>query len=120
MASDSAKWLAKAKQELRAAKYNFEGGEFEVAAFLCQQAAEKALKAIYIKKFSDLTKTHDLVFLAREAGAPEKLVEFCRELAPAFVYTRYPDVIEVGDMKQVAEEFISYAEEVVKWVEGRL
>lgn len=120
MAGEHEKWLVKARKELKAAQYNFEGGEFEVAAFLCQQAVEKALKAFYIKKFGALTKTHDLVFLANELGLPENLVAHCKELSPAFVYTRYPDVIEIENIGEVAGEFLSYAKEAVSWVEKRI
>ncbi|MBI5177151.1 HEPN domain-containing protein [Candidatus Micrarchaeota archaeon] len=120
MGNEHLKWFEKAREDLHAAEYNFKGGEFDVAAFLCQQAVEKALKALYLKKFSKLTKTHDLVFLANELGVPQKLVDYCKEVGPAFIYTRYPDIEEVTDMERTSGLFLAYAKEVIAWVESRI
>ena len=56
-------WIKKAEKDLNAAKYNFEGGLFDVASFLCQQAVEKALKALYVKKFKRIKKYTTSSFL---------------------------------------------------------
>lgn len=120
MEEEYEKWLKKARSDLRAAKYNLKGSEYELTAFLCQQAAEKALKALYIKKLKELKKTHDLVIMARKLELPEQLIEYCKELSPAYVYTRYPDVVEVKDIDVIAEKFVSYAKEVIEWVERKL
>jgi HEPN domain-containing protein len=41
-------WWRESLHNLRQAKKNFEIEEYSVAAFLCHQVAEKALKALYI------------------------------------------------------------------------
>ena len=71
-------------------------------------------------KFKELKKTHDLVVLARELKLPAKLVGYCKELSPAYVYTRYPDVVEVEDIERTAERLFGYAEEVIAWLEERI
>ena len=43
--SEGARWLRQAEQDLRDAAYNQEGEKFNLACFLSQQAAEKAVKA---------------------------------------------------------------------------
>ena len=58
-------WLRKSERDMLAAEVNFKQGLFEESAFFSHQAAEKALKALYIKKFKRLWKVHDLRALAQ-------------------------------------------------------
>ena len=113
-------WLDRAREDLDDAEFNLKGDRYRLACFLCQQAAEKALKAVYIKKFKKLMKTHDLVILGREVNLPEKLIGYCKELSPAYMYSRYPDVIEVSNLDEIAEVFLSYAKEVLTWSEKQI
>ena len=117
---DPKAWIAKARSDLKAAQYNFDGDHFDVSVFLCQQAAEKALKAVYIKKFGKLEKTHDLVLLARKVALPLHLLKLCKELTLAYVYTRYPGFDEISNIDEIAEKFLKYSSEVVKWSEKQL
>ena len=113
-------WLNKAKEDLNTAQYNFKGNKFEAAAFFAQQAAEKGLKAVYIKKFKELIKIHDLVLIARKIDAPKEIRDKCKELTPAYFYTRYPDVVTIANMDEVANKLIDYAQEVIVWVEENI
>lgn len=60
--------------------------------FFAQQAAEKALKSLQIKKFGGFKKVHDLVLLAKYVGAPEEVIENSEKITPFYTITRYPDV----------------------------
>lgn len=113
-------WIDQAKKDFQAAKKNFDIKVYYVVAFLCQQAVEKGLKALYIKKFKELKKTHDLVALGNDVGLPKELIQYCKELSPAYIYTRYPDVIEFSNLDTVAKTFLVYTEEVLLWVEKKL
>lgn len=117
---DVQKWWEKAKRDLKAAEYNFNGYFFEEALFLSQQSAEKALKALYISRFGHLKKTHDLVLLAKKLDLPDHLIDFCKELGPAYTYSRYPDVPEIKEIKEVSKNLLQYAKEVLNWVERML
>lgn len=117
---DPKAWIAKARSDLKAAQYNFDGDHFDVAVFLCQQAAEKALKAVYIKQTRQLKKVHDLVLLAREVNLSQNLLEYCKEITTAYVYTRYPGFDEMSNIDEIAEKFLKYASEVIKWSEKQL
>ena len=112
-------WLKKAKNDLNAAKYNFDGKQYEVAAFLSQQAAEKALKAFYVKKFKKLWKIHDLKILAVELKAPEHIVELAITLNPAYITSRYPGM-NVDYKASEVKELIVNAQKVIEWVEKSL
>ena len=75
---------------------------------------------MYIKKFNSIIKVHDLVFIARKINAPENIVEMCKELSPAYLYTRYPDVIPIKNIKITAEKLLIYAEEILRWAEQKI
>lgn len=116
MRSEIENWRKKALDDLETAKVNLENERYDAAAFYSQQSVEKALKALYIKKFKSLRKTHDLVLLARELKSPSEIVDLCKELSPAYTYTRYPDVTKIKDIKKVSKKLIEHAEEVLKWI----
>jgi HEPN domain-containing protein len=112
-------WLRKSLSDLEVATFNFKWKKFYVAAFFSQQAAEKALKAVYIKKFGKLIKAHDLVLIGKKVGIPPNLLKKCMPLSRAYVVTRYPDVEEIYTSREV-EDFIKTAEEVIKWAKKKL
>jgi len=109
-------WFKLARRDLQGAKKNYEIGEPHIAAFLAQQSAEKALKALLISQTGNFPKIHDLTRLARMVNAPEDIVELCAKITPAYTATRYPDVM-VEFNKGEVEELIEDAEMVIKWVE---
>ncbi|MDD1764262.1 MAG: HEPN domain-containing protein, partial [Methanobacteriaceae archaeon] len=93
--------------------------------FMSQQAAEKALKALYIYKIRDSPgKTHSLLRLGKDVGIPSYSYHGLRKLNPDFILTRYPDVAdgvpyELYDY-EIAQDKLQIAEEVIKWVEKEL
>jgi HEPN domain-containing protein len=112
------RWFKKAKDDLASAKINLREGLFEVAAFLAHQAAEKALKSLYILKRRELWKTHDLVKLAESVGGSDAVRETCKKLNPHYLATRYP--LEVAYTEEKANEAINAGEEVLEWVKKNL
>ncbi|MFA6530832.1 MAG: HEPN domain-containing protein [Candidatus Micrarchaeia archaeon] len=119
MQEDVSLWLKQADEDFKTAELTFKSRRYYASAFLSQQAAEKALKAVYIRKFNDLAKVHDLVFLGRKVSLPEALVKDCIYLGRAYIESRYP-----GELKTPAEKFssgdaercLAIAEDVIKWV----
>ncbi len=85
-------WLEQAEHDIEVAEYNFDGNMLDAAAFYSQQAAEKALKSLYISKFNELWRVHDLVRIAKRIEAPTKIAISCAKITPAYTGTRYPDV----------------------------
>lgn len=82
-----------AEKDYEAAKRNFDIKQYYLVAFLCQQAVEKALKALYIKKYKRLLKVHDLVLLARKVDAPSEIQDLCKSLNSYYIETRYPGIV---------------------------
>lgn len=120
MKKETRVWLNKAEEDLDTAKFNFKGEKYEPAIFFCQQSAEKAMKAALLEHGGELVKTHDLVLLANKLKAPKDVIEHAKELTFAYTYTRYPDLPEIKDIKERAEEFLNYAESVIEWIKKSL
>ena len=118
--TESKIWFKKAEEDFDTAKYNLKGNKIEPAVFFLQQSAEKALKAIYIKEYKSIIKVHDLVLLAKKIKAPLKIIELCKELNPAYQYTRYPDVAPVNNLKEKATKFVNSVEEILKWTKENI
>jgi len=110
-------WLAKADDDLDAAKFLFAPGRpfFAAICFHCQQAAEKYLKAFLTWHQIEFPKTHDLgLLLGLIASADSSLavsLSAGTALNPYGVEIRYPgDVPEIT--REDAEEAILLADKV--------
>lgn len=104
MKEEVKRWFAQALNDFDIAKTLFGLKKFSHSSFFCQQSAEKALKALLLELESELVKTHDLVLLARRLGAPEEIIGLCKELAPVYVESRYPDLGEIAFKKFTEKE----------------
>jgi HEPN domain-containing protein len=91
-----------------------------------QQAAEKALKALYIEQQGALApRTHDLLQLGTSVGTPQNVQADLATLNPAFDMVRYPSPrstqapVNVVDAT-IAKEHLEAAERVLQWVQAQL
>jgi HEPN domain-containing protein len=113
-------WRRQAESDLRNARHNAESGAHDVCVFLCQQAAEKMLKAAYMAaKEQEAPRTHSLPRLLTELGAEEELARLSRRLTVDYMTTRYPDMTE-GPPAEAYEpsdssDRIHRAERIVEW-----
>lgn len=118
-------WFEQAKDDLKNAEKNLAQDIYYVCAFLSQQAAEKALKAYYIKTKREIpVKTHNLITLGKALEVPEEILSYLRELNSDYVTTRYPDAAnglpsEIFD-KAIALDHMTKAQEVMSWVTSRI
>ena len=112
-------WLRRARGDLTLAKVPLpRGGFYEDLCFHAQQAAEKAIKAIYRARMHEFRYTHDISELlggleVRGISVPEAVREAV-DLTDFAWQTRYP-----GPAEPVSEDqyhrAIALAELVVKW-----
>ena len=113
-----------AESDLDSSKYNLEGKKYDVAAYLCQQSAEKGLKALYLNRNNELWKTHDLVKLASLVDAPKEIIEICNDLNPIYLEDRYPDFSETIPAKKFTqkevEEYFKKARKAIIWIKKQL
>lgn len=120
---DPREWLRRARSNLALAKARGPDVYLEDLCFEAQQAAEKAVKAVLIRRRQDVPRAHDLtrlISLLDDAGedVPGEVRE-AAELTPYAVLGRYP-----GPLRPVSEEeylrAVAVAETVVRWAEGRI
>ena len=113
-----AEWTKKSGADIRVAEINLKEGLYEVVAFYSQQAAEKAMKAVFINEFGKLLKTHDLHLLGRKLGAPPGILMLCKALTQHYIITRYPMDAEYS--KEDAESAVEQSKRVIEWSRKRL
>ena len=118
-----ADWLTRAKSDLAIAKAPLpDGALYEDLCFHAQQAAEKALKAVYQHNGWTFRFTHDLdeliSGLKREGlEVPEGVVE--ADILTRFAWeSRYPYLGEQVTREE-HQEAIRQAETVIGWVEDQ-
>ena len=108
-AKDVAAWLSRAQLDLRAAEVDLAASPplLADAAFHCQQAVEKALKALLTHYDHPFRRTHDIGELAlaclRHAPSLEPLL---RAAAPLTEYAwrfRYPGEVFEPDRREVED-----------------
>ena len=108
-------WIEKAKEDFENGVFNNTHKKFSLSAFLFQQSAEKALKAVLLIKGKGLIKTHDCFLLAKECSAPQEVVESAEILSPYYMRTRYPDAVLVSLNANDVARLKSAAEKVLQW-----
>lgn len=112
-------WWRQALEDLDAGRATLEIGKYYVCAFLCQQAAEKALKAVLMAtRRKAFPKTHSLLALAKALSIPLELQSAARRLNSAYVTSRYPDAAngvpaEIFD-EGIAQDCLADARKIVE------
>ena len=100
--TEARRWFQQAHYDLKATRWNIEGGFFDTACFLAQQAAEKALKSIlyFTGSRRKALMTHSTVEMVRESGKKinslNELINEARELDLHYIPSRYPNGIPSG------------------------
>ena len=123
--ADTRGWLRKAAQDLRGAEIDLAAAPPLAgdAAFHCQQASEKALKAFLAWRDVPFRKTHDLAVIGQQCVALDATLEpVCRraERLTAFAWIfRYPGDAEEPPVVEIAEA-LGLAHEVYGAVLTRL
>ena len=120
---DPREWLNRARSNLARARSRIPGVYLEDLCFDAQQAAEKAIKALLVKKGVDFPYVHDiahLLTLAEQTGAqvPDP-VRRAEDLTRYAVVTRYPGLAEPVTDSHYRDAIVG-AEAVVSWVEKEI
>lgn len=125
MTPETEKWYSMATTDLEVARHlaaTFYPLPLEIICYHCQQAAEKAIKAliIYHEIPSGIPKVHDLSFLLNQLK--DKLVikedyyDYADALTPYGVAVRYPN--ELFLTEKHAHEAIKSAEAIIQWADN--
>jgi len=118
-------WMAKARSDLGTARKVASGPDayLDTAIYHCQQAAEKAIKALLVQHDLRFEKTHDLeVLIARALPVTpglSKLLDQADRLTPYAVAYRYPGEELVPSTEEFAAA-LTAAEEIFACIESLL
>ncbi|OHB62852.1 MAG: hypothetical protein A2Y76_03255 [Planctomycetes bacterium RBG_13_60_9] len=118
----SRQWAERAQYDLDTADAMFKAERHLYVLFCCQQAVEKALKAVIVKKTGELPpRIHNLLRLAETAGmqSSEEQIDLFTKLSAYYIQTCYPEEIMAagaGTTPELAREALGRTERTVKWV----
>jgi HEPN domain-containing protein len=123
--AEARRWLALAQRDLDTAAANLGIGIFHAARFFCQQAVEKALKAVLLLRTRRCPpRLHALEQLLDEVGGPQEFRPELVRLTQDYLLTRYPDVEPVEPSRrhdrEDAERGLKAAKELLAWAEGQV
>ena len=116
-------WLLQAENDLLFAESARDNGFFSQCCFICQQAAEKALKAMLYARGAKAILTHSLYKLCEELEVNGGLKSAAGTLDQYYVSGRYPDALPGGAPFQVftrnqADEAIALARSFIGLARG--
>ena len=124
--TDVRAWLEYAEADRRSA-YNAMGADdYRDVAFHCQQAVEKALKAVIVYRTGQrppyVHNLRQLLDQLLDLAPPPVVVEAVLVLNPHYRATRYPGVADdLGFyVDRNAERLLGYMEQVFQWVLDQL
>lgn len=121
-------WLEIAHEDYDVAGIVLEKGKYLYSVFMCQQAVEKAIKALYQHKFTEVPpRKHDLIRLADEVGflgtCSEEQKLFLSTLTEFYIESRYPgDRAKLAKQcnRKFAETILENTREMMMWLENLL
>ncbi len=118
-------WWKQANNDFEKAGVLFGSKNYDGTSFYCQQAVEKALKAVILLRTKEKkVEGHSLVHLGNLAGVPQAFFSGLKKLSPQYFLSRYPDVTEEVPYElydeNLAEEFLNIAHEVLQWIKKQL
>src|SRR5688572_2946409 len=130
MANRAADWLRQAAADIEHAQTSLEHGDFEWSCFAAQQAAEKAVKAVFYHLHGDpwghslLALLEGLVDPVRASVTPE-LLDSARALDKQYIPTRYPNGFAQGAptdyyTKRDARESIAHAQSILSFCQAAI
>jgi HEPN domain-containing protein len=121
-------WIEQAKGDILHAKSDKEHGFYEWSCFSSQQAAEKAVKAVFQKMGAEAWghSVSDLLYeLSQKYEVPKELIDYALELDKVYIPARYPDAHPSGSPKtryieEEANRLLKYAQRIVQFCENLL
>ena len=127
--AEGARWFRQAQQDLVDAEFNLQGDRFNLACFLGQQAAEKALKGYLYHRGAEDVWGHSLIDLCEDAKIFDMFFDTvkseARQLDKYYEITRYPQFLPSGICSEAfdrvdADRAMELSRLVVDFVQERI
>ena len=117
-------WFRQAEKDLQHARNSVRSGDFEWACFAAQQAAEKAVKAVYIDSI-DRSVSRVMLNYPENLKPPRELVERAKELDKHYIPSRYPNSHPEGApldyyTEQEATKAVQGADQIIGFCRGKI
>jgi HEPN domain-containing protein len=126
---EALRWLTQAEEEFKDASNLMKAGRFYLSLFLCQQSAEKALKAFIYLKEEEPIFSHSvasLLKLAMSLDADFKPLKGAKRLDDYYIPTRYPNGLpgeipsQYYDDPEEAEKALAWSEKILRLVRKKV
>lgn len=120
MSNRATDWLAQATHDLDHARHALEAGDYDWACFAAHQAAEKAVKALFLHLGGEAwghSVARLLQDLRKKRDVGEALIDAAKRLDKHYIPTRYPNGFDAGAPSEYytadeAEQAISDAQRI--------
>lgn len=125
MTPETKEWYDMAVMDLGVARHldeTYRPKPLEIICYHCQQAAEKAIKAliIYYGGEGGMPKLHDLSFLLNQiknkAYIEDKYYDYADALTPYGVSVRYPNELFLEESH--VKEALEFSDDILRWVQS--
>jgi HEPN domain-containing protein len=119
-------WLDIADYDLGTARAMFSSKRYLYVVFMCQQATEKIIKALYVNNLNEEPpRSHNLAFPFKKIKIqpPDGALNFFNILSAHYIQNRYPDYKNRFSSlltREKAIEYLERTEEIYKWLKSRL
>lgn len=121
-------WLDQAERDLEKAKVDREHEYHEWVCFTCQQAAEKAVKALSMKRNLGVwghSITAMLRSLAEDIEIPKEIISYGQTLDAYYISTRYPNGFDMGKPadyynEKMSSEALDAADRIIRFCKDNL
>ncbi|MCG0278678.1 MAG: HEPN domain-containing protein [Thermanaeromonas sp.] len=128
MPERSRDWMRQAEADLKHARNSMAWGDYEWSCFSAQQAAEKAVKALFQKLHLEAwghTVSILLANLPTEISVPRSLIDKAKILDKHYILSRYPNGFDSGAPTdfytlEEAKTAIAIAGEIIEFCKDHL
>ena len=113
-------WYRQAENDFLWAKDTLANEKYAQVCFICQQVAEKSLKAVAHSRDFDMVKSHSVLEIARSLDINGEIENIAKRLDLYYISTRYPDAFPSGApfeyyTKEQAEEAVVFAGKILEF-----
>jgi HEPN domain-containing protein len=125
---EALRWLSQAEEELKDARDLMNSGRYYLSLFLCQQSAEKALKAFSLEEEEQIFShsVAELLKLAKSLDDEFKELKDAKRLDDYYIPTRYPNGLpgeipaHYYDDPEESKRAVEWSEKIISLVKDKI